>query len=96
MALKGQAKVDYQRDYMRKRRGLTGSNKGLTDKLKAVGLALDGNKISRENKPLAPATISLYNPAIHKVGDKVLVQQGNRFIETIVPDLDADGHLVPV
>ena len=45
--LKGQAKTDYQREYMRRKRaGLTGSNTmGLTDKLKAVGQNIEGNRI---------------------------------------------------
>lgn len=49
--LKGQAKTDYQREYMRRRRSNSGSNNmGLTGsnietKLKAVGLTVEGNKV---------------------------------------------------
>ena len=39
-------------------------------------------------------TIPLYNPATHKAGDKVMMKQGKRLIESIVPDMDADGYLM--
>ena len=39
--------------------------------------------------------IPLYNPAIHKAGDHVLVRRGKQLVETIVPELDADGHTIP-
>lgn len=38
------------------------------------------------------STIPIYNPAVHKAGDRVLVRQGKRLIESIVPEIDADGH----
>lgn len=40
-------------------------------------------------------TIPLYNPCIHKAGDEVLVKRGNRLIPTIIPELDADGQVIP-
>lgn len=37
----------------------------------------------------------LYNPMRHRPGDRVLVQRGKRLIETVIPELDADGHPMP-
>lgn len=39
--------------------------------------------------------LELYNPARHKVGDRVLVQQGKRLVETTIPKLDGDGNAIP-
>ena len=39
--------------------------------------------------------LQLYNPAIHKAGDRVLMQKGKRLVEAIVPELDADGRPIP-
>ena len=39
--------------------------------------------------------IPLYNSAVHKAGDRVLVRHGKQLVETIVPDLDGDGHTIP-
>ena len=49
---------------------------------------------SIEHKSVQPKEekLSIYNPAIHRAGDKVLIQQGKRLIPTIVPSIDADGH----
>lgn len=84
----------------RGREGVTGvtagCNKGVTDRLKATGLTLEGNKIvgvTKGAKP--PLAIPLYNPAIHKPGDRVRMFDGNKMIETVVPDLDADGSPIP-
>ena len=56
-------------------------------------------KLEEAQKPSNPTVYSrvlqLYNPAIHKVGDRVLVQKGKRLVEAVVPELDADGHPVP-
>ncbi len=38
--------------------------------------------------------LMLYNPAVHKVGDRVLVVKGKALVEAIVPELDADGNVV--
>ena len=84
--LTGQAKTDYQREYMkRKRAGLTsGSNgdvrpnaMGLTDKLKAVGLTMDGNIIEGVTKPNIPDSHLPNCP-------------DGRYIE-----IDADGNIIP-
>jgi len=37
----------------------------------------------------------LYNPSIHRTGDRVMVKQGNKLIETIIPELDAGGNVIP-
>ena len=53
------------------------------------------NTIKRgENVP--SGVYPLYNPAVHKVGDKVLMRQGKRLVLAVVPELDGDGHEVPV
>lgn len=44
--------------------------------------------VQREGK----ASVPLYNPSIHRAGDRVLVQKGKRLIETVIPKLDADGY----
>ena len=39
--------------------------------------------------------LELYNKAIHKAGDRVLVRSGRSLIEAVVPELDGDGHQIP-
>ena len=124
MALKGQAKIDYQKEYQRKhqkeyrqrQKGLinaSGSNQGLIigsnqsgktnlkAKLAKAGLnigkdgRLDLTQSTREPvRPESNTTVPMFNPSIHKAGDKVLVYQGKKLIETVIPELDADGHPV--
>ena len=65
--LKGKAKTDYQREYMRKRRAVRPIVLDLT-------------------KP------KLYNPTQHRIGDRVLIYRGKRLVETVIPELDADGN----
>jgi len=48
----------------------------------------------KEEVVVQPKT-PLYNPSIHRVGDKVLVYQGKRLMETIIPTLDAGGNPIP-
>ncbi len=64
-------------------------------KLKASGLVMQGNRIVGITKHVEAPKLPLYNPAIHRPGDRVLVQQGKRFIPAIVPTLDADGQFMP-
>jgi len=45
--------------------------------------------------PAGPAPLPVYNPAIHKVGDRVRVQRFGRWQEWTVQELDADGHPIP-
>ena len=40
--------------------------------------------------------IPWYNPTVHRSGDKVKVQSGRGYVVTTIPELDADGHPVPV
>jgi hypothetical protein len=37
----------------------------------------------------------VYNPRLHKPGDRVLMRQGKRYIETVVPELDGSGQPIP-
>lgn len=37
----------------------------------------------------------VYNPSVHKPGDRVLVKRGSRLVEAVVPQVDADGHIIP-
>ena len=50
----------------------------------------DDIDVEEEDKPKVP----LYNPMIHRAGDRVMVQKGKRLIETVIPELDADGYAV--
>ena len=36
-----------------------------------------------------------YNFRQFKPGDKVLIRRGRRLIETVIPELDGDGNIVP-
>ena len=49
-----------------------------------------------EAKPALAPKIPLYNPYVHRPGDLVLVQQGKRLVETVIPELDADGNPMPI
>ena len=49
----------------------------------------DDIEIEEEVKP-----IPLYDPMKHRAGDRVMVQKGKRLIETVIPELDADGYAV--
>ena len=38
----------------------------------------------------------LYNPyKKYKAGDRVMVKWGKRLVETIIPEVDADGNAIP-
>ncbi len=72
----------------------------IADRLRAAGLTLEGNKIVGAAKPATKQSdniIPLYNPAIHKPGDRVLVKPayGKRLVTVIIPDLDVDGNPIP-
>lgn len=60
-------------------------------KLQTVGLTLEGNKIVGVTKGAMPLRFPVYNPVIHKAGDRVKMFDGNKMTEMVVPDLDADG-----
>ena len=38
---------------------------------------------------------TVYNPSIHKAGDRVMVWKGKRLVETVVPRVDAGGSVIP-
>lgn len=38
--------------------------------------------------------LPLYNPQLHKAGERVLVKKGGRLIEAIVPEIDADEQVM--
>jgi len=42
-----------------------------------------------------PNAVPLYNPAVHRAGDRVRVLQHGRMIETVIPNLDVDGQPIP-
>lgn len=48
---------------------------------------------SIENKPVIP----IYNPDIHRPGDRVLMKSpySKKMIEVVIPELDADGNAMP-
>ena len=50
------------------------------------------SKVNAVYKPVNPENVPIYNPAVHKTGDTVRVRKGKRLVETVVPELDADGH----
>jgi len=56
---------------------------------------MQGNRIVGLSPKSVNPVVPLYNPTIHKIGDRVMVRQGNRLIETVIPDLDADGNVIP-
>ena len=45
-------------------------------------------------QPECNLKVPLYNPSIHRAGDLVIVQKGKRFIEMVIPEIDADGNAV--
>ena len=52
---------------------------------------------SIESHLTADSSHKLYNPQKrYNVGDRVLVRRGKKLIETVVPELDADGNSIPL
>jgi len=103
--LKGQAKTDYQREYMRKRRqGLTGlterSNRTPDGSNRTGAKQSDLHSLIRsiETCPNAPqakskAFIPYYNPRVHRAGDTVRDRRSGRVVT--VPELDGDYNPIP-
>ena len=96
MALKGLKKADWQREYMRdymrkKRAGLNkASDRGLNPP--TVGL----NILSVRPKELGGTPKPpLYNPSVHRPGDRVMVYRGKRLTEVVIPELDGSGQPIP-
>jgi len=71
----------------------------MKSKLAAQGIGLDGNRIlGLTSKDVQPKeTIPIYNPAMHKAGDRVLVRPpySKKLIEVTIPEVDMDGNAIP-
>ncbi len=93
--LTGQAKRDYQRDYMRKRRA---SVRPTLDPVRPTRSELQSmiHKMEAEQpKEIKEEFIPWYNPQRHKTGDKVKIYDASGQMQiVIVPELDADGHAI--
>ncbi len=50
--------------------------------------------LGQANHDNAHPRVPLYNPQIHRAGDRVMIQKGKRLIEMVIPELDADGYPV--
>lgn len=66
-------------------------------KLEAVGLKMEGNRIIGLNKTVKGSvkmTAPLYDPGIHKPGDRVMVKSpySKKMQEIVIPLVDADGY----
>ena len=62
---------------------------------KAGSLSVGGYIKGQIMKSVSGSTTKLCDPGVHKPGDTVLVRKGKRLVQTIVPDLDADGSPIP-
>jgi hypothetical protein len=51
-------------------------------------------KPSEEPSQYVNTIIPKYDKRIHKAGDKVLMWDGKKWVEAIVPEMDADGYIV--
>ena len=56
-----------------------------------------GKPRNAPQRPSAEASLPLYNPALHGLGDRVLVKPNysKKLVETVIPTLDADGNSMP-
>lgn len=65
--------------------------KGLTPtewcKQAVIRVVHSASKVASTTKRL-----ELYNPTVHKAGDRVLVRKGGKLVETVIPELDMDGN----
>ena len=68
-------------------------------KLTIAGLQMEGNRIlsvkpkSNLNTQLdVKPNLPIYNPHIHRPGDRVLFKVGKKLVETTVPELDGGGQ----
>ena len=73
------------------------SNPNVSNAVKPIqGLIMEGNKILGVQPKSNPKEegIPLYNPQIHRPGDKVMIKSpySKKLIETTIPELDADGN----
>ena len=72
-------------------------NGGVAVKPTIVGLKMEGNRITGSVKPNVQPNAPLYNPIIHRAGDRVLIKppHSKQLIETVIPTIDADGNVIP-
>ena len=103
MALRGTAKTDYQREYMRMRRGSNAFVRPPVrppvrpiDNLRQVIKSIE-NKDKAHQCPPGEVSLPLYDPAIHRPGDKVMVKPvyGKKLMPVVLPELDAGGQPIP-
>ena len=81
-----EAYAQYMRDY-RKRKPVNPAVNPIKAKLEAVGLKVDGNMVSLAVKPVVKQGVPpIYDWTIHRPGDRVRVWQGDRLVETVVPE----------
>jgi len=60
-------------------------------------LTLGANKINgskQDNPQVYTPTIPVYNSGIHKSGDRVMIRQGRKMVESVVPEIDVDGNVI--
>lgn len=80
-----EARRIYNRLYMRQRRAGVEHPKIDAGIPKKIGRPMI-EEVKRE-KPLI-----MYNPLIHKAGDRVLVRKEGKLVEVIVPEIDGEGN----
>lgn len=65
-------------------------------KPETVGLKMDGHRIVGLIKAVkeVKSDIPIYDPSIHKPGDRVLIKSpySKKMQEIVIPSVDADGH----
>ena len=51
----------------------------------------------KENTGFAESVqpIPMYNPSVHKAGDRVMIRSNRKLIETVIPELDGSGQPIP-
>ena len=82
------------RNYMKERR-LNVKTPLRPVKTPIPGLTMEGNRIVGVQSRPETFPVPIYNPSKHKAGDRVMVRQGNRWIEMVLPELDKDGNAIP-
>lgn len=104
MALKGEKKAEWQRHYMARYRAEGKDPRGKT--LVRPEPIFGKTQAEIGKTPLVRPTIvvsepalvrpvvrpPLYNPMVHRPGDRVLVMRGKRQVEMVIPRLDGDGN----
>ena len=110
MPLEGEAKKAYQQEYMRgymqTKRAVKTPSVSLRPVKTPLRPVLDplvrpkAEIISQLRELIKPVEkkqeeIPLYNPAVHRAGDKVRVWQYGKLVVIVIPELDADGQPVP-